>query len=123
MANATNKAAQAAQAPSKHTIASAGTVASGTAQGKTVAGLAVTATGAIGGRKQKLVYQYGTATLRLVTSKATGTALKAYLVTLQAAMPNGKALAAQTILANLQANKVANPKRVMRRSQRAGMLV
>lgn len=116
---------KAAKVAPKHTISSAGTVAKQAVQkgdALVVPGLVVTATGQTTGRKQKLVYSYDAGKLALHPAKASGTQLKAYLVQLQAVFGSSKVMVASAVLSGLQANGVSNPKRTMRRSQRAGLL-
>ena len=123
-----NKAAQAATTA---TVAAQAAVAATTARGVQAAllagtaqaGLAVQATANTTGKSQKLAYAVPTTMLRLNAAAAGTAKLKQHLSQLQAAFGTHKVLASGAVLANLAANKVANPGRVWRQSQRAGVLL
>lgn len=80
-------------------------------------------TGRTGGKQQKVDYASGEEKLALVTSAATGAAQKLYATQLQGVFGNRKAVPADSIVAALAEAKVSNPRRVYRRSIRAGILV
>lgn len=119
-ATAANTATQ--QGPAQGSARSAATLAAQVAAGNAPPGFAAQPTGNVAGRQQKLVYPSGSTQLKLVPAAARGTQQRAYLAYLQAAMPGGKATADGLLTALAQAN-VPNPRRVLRRSVRWGMLV
>lgn len=118
---AAQASAQAAAQAAPQAKANASTAASRAAN--PLPNMAATATGNTLGKQQKLVYASGTTALALVPGAARGAQQRAHLATLQAAFGANKAMGADALVAAMAAANVPNPRRVYRRSIRAGILV